>query len=191
MARRLHKPPMKFTLELSERDLRFFRGALQKARRAVRDADEHDIVDAVESVLAEIRGEAPLPDFVALRIPQIEALIAMLRDEEWNLPAAARERVLAAFAYFGDPEDLLPDNIPVIGYLDDVIVIELVVRELQHVREAYADFCNYRDEVDGSPAGQDALIRRDRIDRRRQKLHQRMKRRQTKDRSNGRWTALW
>lgn len=183
---------MRISLELSDRDLRFFREALRKSREAVRDAEEAEIVEAIVDVLAEIKSEEPLPDFVAKRIPQLESMIRMLQDEEWRLPRDARERMLAAFVYFADPEDILPDHIPVIGYLDDVIMIELVVRELQHVREAYDDFCDYRDNYDSSRStGQDGAIRRDRIDRKRQALHQRMKRRLMKERKSRRSTALW
>lgn len=169
---------MKISFELSDRDLNFFREALQKSRHAVRHADESEIIDAIRDVLAEIRQNEPLPDFVGKRIPQLESLISMLTDDEWHLPEGDRERLLATFVYFADPEDILPDNIPVIGYLDDVIIIELVVRELQHVRIAYDDFCQFRDDFDNK-AGKDVdpVIRRDRIDRRRQQLHQRMKRR--------------
>ncbi len=169
---------MRFSLELTDRDLRFFRSALRKSRETVRDADEAEIVEAIGDVLAEIKNQGPLPDFVAQRIPQLESMIRMLKDDEWQLPNGDRERLLATFVYFGDPEDIVPDHIPVIGYLDDVIMIELVVRELQHVREAYDDFCEYREGYDSRfSTGHDAAVRRDRIDRKRQKLHQRMKRR--------------
>jgi uncharacterized membrane protein YkvA (DUF1232 family) len=116
----------------------------------------------------------------------------MLQDEEWGLPAAERERLLGTFVYFADPEDILPDHIPVIGYLDDVIMIELVVRELHHVREAYDDFCDFRDSYDKRfKTGHDAAVRRDRVDRKRQQLHQRMKRRLASDRKAHKESALW
>lgn len=179
---------MKISFELTDRDLGFFREALLKSRQAVRDAEEAEIIDAISAVLDEIRQSEPLPDFVAKRIPELESLISMLTDEEWQLPEADRERLLAMFVYFADPEDIIPDNIPVIGYLDDVIVIELVVRELQHIREAYDDFCQFRVEFDNDhEKNTDAVIRRDRIDRRRQQLHQRMRRR-TSGRSK---SELW
>jgi uncharacterized membrane protein YkvA (DUF1232 family) len=110
----------------------------------------------------------------------------MLNDDEWQLPEQDRERLLATFVYFADPEDILPDDVPVIGYLDDVIIIELVTREMQHVREAYDDFCAFRDEFDGSN-DVDPVIRRDRIDRRRQQLHQRMRRRSAAQEKSGLW----
>ncbi|MDH4073848.1 MAG: YkvA family protein [Gammaproteobacteria bacterium] len=183
---------MRITLELSERDLTFFREALRKARAAVHHADEAEIVEAIDDVLTEIKGEEPLPDFVAKRIPQLESMIRMLKDKEWRLPVDERERLLATFLYFGDPEDIVPDDIPVIGYLDDVIIIELVIRELHHVREAYEDFCEFRDGYDRrSRTSNDTVVRRDRIDRKRQQLHQRMKRRISKDRKARKSTVLW
>jgi uncharacterized membrane protein YkvA (DUF1232 family) len=179
---------MKIAFELTDRDLDFFRKALQQSREAVRDADESEIIEAINDVLSEIRKNEPLPDFVGNRIPELESLISMLTDEEWHLPEGDRERLLATFVYFADPEDILPDDIPVIGYLDDVIIIELVVRELHHVRIAYDDFCQFRDEFDSDKAKVvDPVIRRDRIDRRRQQLHQRMQRRSAQQKKSKLW----
>lgn len=179
---------IKLTFELTDRDLKYFRNALRQSRNAVRYAEETEIVDAIRDVIEEISRNDPLPDFVARRLPVIESLIQMLLDEEWRLPKSERERLLAMFIYFGDPEDLLPDDVPVIGYLDDVIVVELVIQDLQHVLEAYHDFCEYRQEFDLEHGDAiDAALRRDRIDRKRQQLHQRMKRRSAK----GKAASLW
>lgn len=183
---------MRFSIELSDRDLVFFRQALKKSRAAVRHADDTEIIEAIGDVLAEIKRAEPLPEFVSKRIPQLESLIRMLQDEEWALPKDEREKLLATFIYFGDPEDIIPDHIPVIGFLDDVIMIELIVRELHHVREAYDDFCDFRDDYDKRcNANHDSAVRRDRIDKKRQLLHQRMQRRLQKDRRAKKASALW
>lgn len=172
---------LRISFELSDSDLHFFRNALKRSRDVVRSADEAEIIGAIRGVIDEIRASEPLPDFVATRLPELDSMLQMLADDEWQLPVADRERILAAFVYFGDPEDILPDEIPVIGYLDDVIILELVARELQHVREAYEDYCRYREEFDHQHEdGIDAAVRRDRLDRRRQQLHQRMRRRTTR-----------
>lgn len=179
---------MKLSFELSERDLRYFRQAVQQSREAVRDAEEQEIIEAICHVLAEIRSNEPLPDFVAKRIPEVEKMIEMLTDEDWQLPGADRECLLAMFVYFSDPEDILPDDVPVIGYLDDVIIIELIMDDLRHVRDAYDDFCKFRSDFDVQYGDHlDGAIRRDRLDRRRQQLHQRMKRRATRGRKSGIW----
>lgn len=179
---------MTISFELTDRDLGFFRKALKVSRDAVRDAEESEIIDAIRDVLDEIRSSQPLPDFVAKRIPELESLIAMLTDDDWQLPEIDRERLLATFVYFADPEDILPDDIPVIGYLDDVIIIELAVRELRHVREAYEDFRAFRTDFDHEQGKNvDAVIRRDRLDRRRQQLHQRMRRRSARQEKSKLW----
>ena len=179
---------LRLSFELSDRDLRFFRNALKKSRDVVRSADESEIVEAIRGVIDDIRKSEPLPDFVATRLPELESMLRMLADDEWQLPVADRERILAAFVYFGDPEDILPDDIPVIGYLDDVIILELVARELQHVRQAYEDYCRYREEFySENDYSFDAAIRRDRHDRRRQQLHQLMRRRTARFRKADIW----
>lgn len=179
---------MRITFELTDRDLSFFRKALKQSRHAVRDAEESEIIDAIDEVLNEIRQSDPLPDFVGKRIPQLESLLRMLADDDWQLPEVDRERLLATFCYFADPEDILPDDIPVVGYLDDVIIIELVARELVHVREAYDDFCDFRDAFDRDKGKNvDPVIRRDRLDRRRQQLHQRMRRRSAHQKKSKLW----
>jgi uncharacterized membrane protein YkvA (DUF1232 family) len=176
------------SLDLTERDLGFFRYAVRKSRDAVRDADEQEIIEAIQSVIDVIKVEDPLPDFVARRLPDLDSMIAMLQDHEWKLPKLDRERMLATFVYFGDPEDIIPDDIPAIGYLDDVILIELLLRDLRHVREAYADFCDYRDSYGKRfPGDDDRAIRQKRINDRRKQLHARMKRRQRRDPK----PALW
>lgn len=179
---------MKISFELTDRDLGFFRNALRQSREAVKDAEESEIIDAINDVLDEIRKNEPLPDFVGKRIPELESLISMLNDDEWQLPETDRESLLATFVYFADPEDILPDDIPVIGYLDDVIIIELVVRELKHVREAYEDFCAFREDYEKNEGKNvDPVIRRDRIDRQRQQLHQRMQRRSAQLKKSQLW----
>ena len=179
---------IRLSFELTDRDLRYFRKALEQSRNAVRDAGEAEIIEAIRDMLEEIRNNEPLPDFVADRLPELESLIQMLIDSDWQLPANERDTLLATFVYFGDPEDILPDDVPVIGYLDDVIIIELIVRDLKHVREAYEEFCRFRDDFDLEHGKSvDPVIRRDRLDRRRQQLHQRMQRRTAKDRKTNLW----
>lgn len=179
---------LRITFELTDRDLNFFRKALRQSRAAVKDAEDAEIIEAIHAVLDDIRSSEPLPDFVGTRIPELETLLRMLSDEEWQLPDADRERLLATFVYFADPEDILPDHIPVIGYLDDVIIIELVARELVHVREAYDDFCAFREDFDKEYGKDvDPVIRRDRLDRRRQQLHQRMRRRSARQQKPNLW----
>jgi uncharacterized membrane protein YkvA (DUF1232 family) len=138
--------PYKLTIELSDRDLRHFRRELKKARDSVQIADDEEILGAATDLVKAMKG-TDLPDFVTERLDQLDTLIAMVTDEEWPLEDEERNPVLSGLAYLCDPEDLIPDDIPGIGMLDDAVMIELVFRELRHELEAYEDFRAYRESL--------------------------------------------
>ena len=175
--------PYKITIELSDRDLRHFRRELRRARASVEIADDDEILGAAAELVQTLR-RTELPDFVEERLGKLETLHAMLTDPEWSLTDGERSPVLAALAYVCDPEDIIPDDIPGIGMLDDAVMIELVFRELRHEIEAYEDFLRYRRALPKrlllrrNPAGVAA-----RLERRRTELMARMRRRRAEERS--------
>ena len=71
-------------------------------------------------------------------------MIEMLGDEQWRLKGVDRERVLSALAYFNKTDDEIPDHTPGFGFMDDAIMVQLVVHELRPELDAYADFCDQR-----------------------------------------------
>ena len=116
-----------------------------------------------------------LPDFVIERLEKLETLLAMVMDHQWPLTDEERSPVLSGLAYLCDPEDLIPDDIPGIGMLDDAVMIELVFRELRHELEAYADFLAYRTQLQKTRI--DAAALEAKLARRRTQLLERMRRR--------------
>ena len=166
--------PFKLTIELSSRDLRHFRRELRRAREAVSIADDEEILAAAADLVETLR-RAELPDFVSIRLAELATLHTMLTDADWPLADDERSPVLAALAYACDPEDIIPDDIPGIGLLDDAVMIELVFRELRHEIEAYEDFCAWRWSLPKRPRDAEAQARR--LERRRDQLMARMRRR--------------
>ena len=118
-------------------------------------------------------------------------MIDMLSDLEWRLPHQDAGRVLNALAYFTEPEDLIPDDIPGLGFLDDAIMIELITRELKHEIEAYQDFCDYRTQKRSEGGRRTRVSREDWLESRRSELQTRMRRRKHGDRSGKRGTGLF
>ncbi len=172
---------MRVSFEISDKDLSHFRQCMQRARHAVRDADDSEIIDAAEQLFEEVHG-SKAPAFVSSRLARLESMVKMLRDDDWALPSVPRNRVLCALVYFCDPEDLIPDSIPGLGYLDDAIMIELVFRELRHEIEAYDDFAQWRDGYDKRfHFSKDPASRSNRVESRRKKLFERIERRKAKD----------
>ena len=169
---------MKVSFELSPRDIRFFRERLKQVRASDSSSDEQTVIRGAMDLVEEAIAANP-PDFVVERIRKLEQLIEMLRDDDWRLEGRDRARILDAIAYFVDPDDLIPDRIPGIGYLDDAIMIELVASELTHEIEAYEDFCEYRKRCPKT-------AERAKLESRRQALQARMRRRSRRERSNQR-----
>jgi uncharacterized membrane protein YkvA (DUF1232 family) len=137
--------PIRFEFELDDADLAFFREIIEKKRVGKRGVGVEDIVRATNELLAGARA-GHTPGFILRILEKIEPLVAMVTDPDWRLPQNEIERVLSALAFFADPEDLIPDDLPGLGYLDDAVMVELACRDLEPELKAYSEFCAYRDE---------------------------------------------
>ena len=177
--------PLSINFELSDRDLAHFTKALEAARAAAGNKSSDEIISAASKLL-EGADKIEVPDFIAERLERLDALIAMLRDDGWHLPEEDRQRVLSALVYFADPTDVIPDNIPVLGYFDDAIAIEMCVKDLRHELDAYDEFCEYR-QGEAERRGQDPakVGRADWLEARRDELVDRMHRRRNRELGSG------
>ena len=164
---------IKVSFELNKRDIKYFRERLKRTRTNRSEDDEEDVIQSAAALISEA-AEAEAPEFVRSRLGTLEILINMVRDGDWRLEGRDRARVLDALAYFADPEDLIPDRIPGIGFIDDAIMIELVARELKHEIKSYEDFCVFRNQ----PSQKTDVSK---IETRRHALQRRMRRRRRSD----------
>lgn len=180
------------SITLSDSDLeKFVEARNHRTELAQKKADTLDaasIVAATRSLLEETRSK-DLPDFVTTRLGYLDTMIAMVEDLGFGLPEENQDNVLAALAYFSSPDDLVPDDVPVLGFLDDAIVIELCVRELQPEMEAYDDFRRWRDN-EATRRGENkerlTLSRVEWAEVRRAETMERMHRRRNESYANGR-----
>lgn len=167
---------LRISFELNEDDLKHFRLIMKEARKAASQFAPEEIVAAAEHLLKDVE-ESTAPGFIVERLQNLRLMIRMLSDIEWRLPHQEAKRVLNALAYFAEPDDLIPDHIPGLGFLDDAIMIELVVRELKHEIEAYRDFCAYRERLKAEQGHAAKISREGWLDSRRKELQIRMRRR--------------
>jgi uncharacterized membrane protein YkvA (DUF1232 family) len=122
--------------------------------------------------------------FVDRRIDRVGRLIAMIEDPQWALAEPERLRVLAALAYVADANDLVPDDVPVLGLVDDAIMLELVLREFRHELEAYEEFDAFRRDqivLRDKPEVHRPVSVADWLESKRQALHARMVERRERD----------
>ena len=164
--------PLDITFTLSDDDLGRFQEIIDKARIAVEDEETAAQVEAAARELIATAGAGELPGFVSERFKKLAVMIDMINDAEWQLKTEERYRVLSALAYLCDPEDLIPDHVPGLGFLDDAI---------------------YAEEARRKAAGKDIRVgREDWLADKRAALHGKMRKRRLTSRGAGAWRMkLW
>ncbi len=175
--------PQKFkvTFTLEESDVKYFRDRYRKAKREVKQQDVSDIIQEARDVVKEVRGSKKTPRFVREAIETLADLTDLIQDDTYAAPKRVRDEVLAAIAYFSNPEDLIPDDIPVLGFLDDAIMIKFIEEEFKHELWGYRKFCKSRDLSEQRPwarPGSDRLAKR--LEEDRKKIRDEITRREEK-----------
>lgn len=96
----------------------------------------------LQRVGEHVRPMTKVP-FLGDTVADVLDLIDMLNDyynrRYTKVPFAALLSAFAIFAYIASPIDIVPDKIPIIGYIDDFFVINLIVdlgldKELERYR---------------------------------------------------------
>lgn len=77
-------------------------------------------------------------------LSDLKDMIHMVNDHQWSLELSKQSRILDTLEYFLNENDLIPDAIPSIGYLDDCIVIENSKEILTNELRNYLDFSEKR-----------------------------------------------
>ncbi len=176
--------PLKLVLEFSDNDLQYFRDIMEQTwRRNAQRGEEAILTEAKRLLEAAQQGEGP--EYVRKRLDDLATLIALVEDADWPLEQQDRGRVMAAISYFAEPEDIIPDKIPGLGFLDDALMAEIVVEELKHDLQGYREFCEYRRQREAE-GGKDAHVsREDWLHAKRHQLFLRMERRRRESHRHG------
>ena len=145
--------PSKFkvTFTLDESDASYFRNLYRRAKQGAKSHDPEKIIQDARGIVRDVRASKKTPSFVQEAIAILSDLVDLIRDEDYAAPQKVRNEVLAALAYFSDPEDLIPDHIPGLGFLDDAIMVKFIEEEFKHELWGYRKFCKNRDASEQRP----------------------------------------
>lgn len=110
---------------------------IDRLSRKIRPDDEARILSAASR---KIRANISHLHAFGSLLKNIRLLFRMLADKQFNMTWATRGMILAALVYFVLPTDATPDFIPLIGYLDDTMIVGFVIKRLATEIERYRDY---------------------------------------------------
>lgn len=101
------------------------------------------IIGAARRVMRAV-AKGQDPTFIKVRMRRAGEIRAMYKDSMWDITPELVAPVRALIAYFDDPVGLIPNTTPVVGSLDDALLVDIAMETLRSELDEYADFCRYR-----------------------------------------------
>ena len=132
------------SLELHEDKLRRFNEQVRRVApdRPAFNADQ--IAGAARRVLrATMKGQDSA--FIKSRLRRAGEIRAALEDAQWDIAPQQLGPMREIIDYIDDDaQALIPNSVPVVGLLDDAILVDAAMDTLRGELDDYADFCRYR-----------------------------------------------
>jgi uncharacterized membrane protein YkvA (DUF1232 family) len=118
----------------------------EQFERAKKNMDREGVEDAASAGSEKLRSfGGRVPGVLAEVIEDIRCMIALLRDwvngDYTDVPWGVIASIAAALAYFACPIDIIPDLIPIVGFVDDVLVITLCLQIAKDDLTKYRAWC--------------------------------------------------
>ncbi len=114
--------------------------ALNKGAKNVTEEDLQKVLDKQREIEDKFKGNGPLGRFVA----DLKILFSIIKDyisgEYREIPWWSIASIVAALLYVLSPVDLIPDFIPVIGTIDDAMVVAICLAMVENDLHEYKDW---------------------------------------------------
>lgn len=113
------------------------REQLKKGSAKVTDDEVQKVINKADDIKRKVESNGPLGRF----IKDVKLMLSLVKDY-WSgnyreIPWWAISAVVAALLYVLSPIDLIPDFIPVVGYLDDAAVVAVCLRMVEQELSKY------------------------------------------------------
>ena len=123
---------MKNSLRLTENDIKKYQQEIDNI-----DINEKDEILAEAFVkLTKLFENKKLNRFQLVLAQEINSLHNVLQSTS-NLEQSVQQKIIFALKYFIETKDDIPDDIPGIGFLDDLTVVDWVI---QDIKEQYSHY---------------------------------------------------
>lgn len=135
--------PAMAAINFTDADLQRFNACVASVAPGTPALDGRQILAAARR-LSRVVGEGHESRFIRARMRRAGEIRALLGDRGWECDEALRARMNEVVAYMDGGPGLVPDDVPVIGGLDDALLLDLAMECLRGELDEYADFCRYR-----------------------------------------------
>jgi len=114
---------------------------LEKRIKEVKPKDAEKVRKELPAKLAKMESKGPIKTgFIRKMLQNLRLLYEMLFEPEFVISWQTKAKVIAAIAYFISPVDVIPDVIPVFGWLDDALVVAWTLHSISGDVARYAEF---------------------------------------------------
>jgi len=120
------------SIQLNEVDIKKYRKIIDEI-----DISEKDkiLTEAIIKI-TKLFENKNLSQFQLILVQEINALYRILKTNS-NLEELVQQKIIFALKYFLKEQDDIPDDIPEIGYLDDLAVVDWIIQDL---KEQYSHY---------------------------------------------------
>lgn len=134
------------TVDLGVAAVDRFNRLLEQVGRTGEPLDRDRLATAARE-LQERPSTSAAPACIRQRLFRVKAAVCMLEDRQWRAPESAAGTIRLIADYVAANDHLFPDTAPVIGRLDDAILVEAAWPRLEGEFAAYLDFRRLRRTV--------------------------------------------
>lgn len=135
--------PAAAALQFSAADLQTFNRCAERVAPGTPALGAEQIAAAARR-LARAVGADNQSRFIQIRMRRAGEVRAALADAAWTVDPALVGRMQDLLGYLDGPVALVPLDVPVIGGLDNALLVDLAMASLRAELDEYADFCRYR-----------------------------------------------
>jgi len=110
---------------------------LDKKAKKISDADLEIVLNRKKEIESKFEANGPLGKFVAT----VKLFYSLIKDyytrSYKNIPWWSIASIVAALLYVLNPLDLVPDMIPIIGVVDDALILTTCLKMIQKDLDLY------------------------------------------------------
>ena len=113
-------------LQLTEQDITRYRQEIDNIDLKEKNQILHQSLIKINNLLSKPK----LDQFQLILVQEINALHNILSATP-NLETSIQQKIIFALKYFLQGEDDIPDDIPGVGFIDDLAVVDWIIRDIK------------------------------------------------------------